>query len=146
MTRETCRFYCSPNNPLTIISPASQMVLMVKNPPARRYKRRGFYSWIGKIPWRRAWQPPPVFLPGKPQSQGTWQATVHRMAKSQTWLKWLSTHVHNLPIEHLAHIRYSIHICWKSVGELPLNERRWAETEDLSCQWLSFPVWCLQVH
>jgi len=21
--------------------------------------------WIGKIPWRRAWQPIPVFLPGK---------------------------------------------------------------------------------
>ena len=25
----------------------------------------GFNSWIGKIPWRRAWQPTPVFLPGK---------------------------------------------------------------------------------
>ena len=22
-------------------------------------------SWVGKIPWRRKWQPPPVFLPGK---------------------------------------------------------------------------------
>ena len=28
-------------------------------------KRRGFDSWIGKIPWRRAWQPTPVFLPGE---------------------------------------------------------------------------------
>ena len=26
--------------------------------------RPGFGSWIGKIPWRRAWQPTPVFLPG----------------------------------------------------------------------------------
>ena len=25
----------------------------------------GFDSWVGKIPWRRAWQPTPVFLPGK---------------------------------------------------------------------------------
>ena len=25
--------------------------------------RRGFSPWIGKIPWRRAWQPTPVFLP-----------------------------------------------------------------------------------
>ena len=31
----------------------------------RRLKRRGFDSWIGKIPWRRAWQPTPVFLPGE---------------------------------------------------------------------------------
>ena len=30
----------------------------------RRLKRRGFSSWVGKIPWRRAWQPTPVFLPG----------------------------------------------------------------------------------
>ena len=29
----------------------------------RRHKRRGFNPWVGKIPWRRAWQPIPVFLP-----------------------------------------------------------------------------------
>jgi len=22
-------------------------------------------SWVGKMPWRRKWQPTPVFLPGK---------------------------------------------------------------------------------
>ena len=27
-------------------------------------KRRGFNPWVGKIPWRREWQPTPVFLPG----------------------------------------------------------------------------------
>ena len=26
--------------------------------------RHGFDSWVGKIPWRRKWQPTPVFLPG----------------------------------------------------------------------------------
>ena len=25
----------------------------------------GSDPWVGKIPWRRAWQPTPVFLPGK---------------------------------------------------------------------------------
>ena len=30
----------------------------------RRHKRRGFDPWVGKIPWRRKWQPTPVFLPG----------------------------------------------------------------------------------
>jgi len=29
----------------------------------RRHKRRGFDPWIRKIPWRRKWQPTPVFLP-----------------------------------------------------------------------------------
>src|SRR5574337_262454 len=31
----------------------------------RRCKRVGFNPWVGKIPWRRKWQPTPVFLPGK---------------------------------------------------------------------------------
>ena len=30
----------------------------------RRQKRRGFNPWVRKIPWRRAGQPTPVFLPG----------------------------------------------------------------------------------
>ena len=27
--------------------------------------RAGFYPWVRKIPWRRKWQPTPVFLPGE---------------------------------------------------------------------------------
>ena len=36
---------------------------IVKNLQQRR--RPGFDPWVGKIPWRRAWQPTPVFLPGE---------------------------------------------------------------------------------
>ena len=43
--------------------------------------RPGFSPWVGKIPWRRTWQPTPVVLPG-----GAWRATVHGVAKGQTWL------------------------------------------------------------
>jgi len=32
-------------------------------------KRLGFDPWVGKIPWRRAWQPIPVFLPGESHGQ-----------------------------------------------------------------------------
>ena len=28
-------------------------------------RRPGFSPWVGKISWRRKWQPTPVFLPGK---------------------------------------------------------------------------------
>ena len=31
----------------------------------RRCKRNRFNPWVGKAPWRRAWQPTPVFLPGE---------------------------------------------------------------------------------
>ena len=28
-------------------------------------RRHRFNPWVGKVPWRRKWQPTPVFLPGK---------------------------------------------------------------------------------
>ena len=44
---------------------------MVKNSPAiqETCRRHGFDSWVKKIPWRRKWQPTPVFLPGKSHEQ-----------------------------------------------------------------------------
>ena len=35
----------------------------------RRCRRHGFSPWVGKIPWRRAWQPTPLFLPGESHGQ-----------------------------------------------------------------------------
>ena len=35
----------------------------------KRDRRLRFDSWFGKIPWRRKWQPIPVFLPGKFRGQ-----------------------------------------------------------------------------
>ena len=45
---------------------------MVKNPPAKAGDVRdpGLIPGIRKIPWRRKWQPTPVFfLPGEPHGQ-----------------------------------------------------------------------------
>ena len=35
----------------------------------RRHKRHSFNPWVGKIHWRRAWLPTPVFLPGDSYGQ-----------------------------------------------------------------------------
>ena len=35
------------------------------------HRRRGFDSWVGKIPWRRAWEPTPIFLPGETHGPGS---------------------------------------------------------------------------
>ena len=35
----------------------------------RTHRRHGFHPWVGKIPWRRKWQPTPVFLPEKSHGQ-----------------------------------------------------------------------------
>ena len=44
----------------------SQVVLLVKNlPTSVGHKESKFDPLVGKIPWKRAWQPTPVFLPGE---------------------------------------------------------------------------------
>ena len=51
-------------------TPASQLVLVVKNPPDNAGNiMSGFDHWVGKIPWRRIWQATPVFLPGESHGQ-----------------------------------------------------------------------------
>ena len=43
----------------------------------RRCRRCGSDPWVGKIPWRRKWQPTPVFSSGKSHGQ---RAAVHGVA------------------------------------------------------------------
>ena len=56
--------------PNIALAGASQMMLMVKNhlPMQETWEMR-FHPWVRKIPWRRAWQPTQVFLPGESQGQ-----------------------------------------------------------------------------
>ena len=49
-------------------------------------RRHEFHPWVGKVPWRRKWQPTSVSLPGKSHGQEVWRATVHGVAESRTWL------------------------------------------------------------
>ena len=37
----------------------------------RSHRRCRFDPWVGKIPWRRAWQRTPVFLPGESHGQNS---------------------------------------------------------------------------
>ena len=49
------------------------MALLVKNPPASGGDSRdmGLIPESGRFPWRRAWQPTPVFLPGESLGQSS---------------------------------------------------------------------------
>ena len=49
-----------------------------------------FYTWVRKIPWRMAWQLFSSILAWRIP----WKEEVHRVAKCQTQLKWLSTHIY----------------------------------------------------
>ena len=50
-----------------LIGRASLVAQMVKN--LLQCRRPGFDPWFGKIPWRRGWQPTPVFWPGESHGQ-----------------------------------------------------------------------------
>ena len=46
------------------------MTSEVKNLPVMQdMQKTQFHPWVGKIHWRRAWQPTPKFLPGKSNAQ-----------------------------------------------------------------------------
>ena len=67
------------------------MALSGKEPACqcRRLRRRGFDPWVGKMPWRRAWQPTVKFLPGESHGQRPFWATVHEVTKTGIALKCL---------------------------------------------------------
>ena len=56
---------------------------VVRNPPVREGEARD--PWVAKIPWRRKWQPTPVFLPGESMDRGVLWDIVHGVGhKEQT--------------------------------------------------------------
>ena len=52
-----------------------------------QYTKLRFDPWVGKIPWRREWQPTPAFLPGKSHGQRSLAGYSPWVAKSQTRLR-----------------------------------------------------------
>ena len=67
---------------------------VVENLPAtQEIQETWVWSLNWKFPWRRKWQPTPVFLPRKFHGQRDWWATVLGATKSQTRLS-AYTHTH----------------------------------------------------
>ena len=63
----------------------------------RRLKRCRFNPWVEKMPWRRKWQPAPVFLPGKSHGQRSLEGYSLWGWKSRTRLNQLDHHQHTCP-------------------------------------------------
>ena len=124
----------------------------------RRHKRRGFDPWVGKTPWRRAWQPTPVFLPGESHGQRSWWASwwSHRVRQD-----WAHTHSHfsspwihvlcNTALQLLpspGRIRISSPWTWTSLASAKRRKQKWAfpsdpvaKTPSAQCRRLVFDPW-----
>ena len=57
-------------------------------------RRPGFDSWVGKIPWRRKWQPIPVFLVGKSHGERSLAGYRPWGHKESDMTEWLNHHHH----------------------------------------------------
>ena len=64
---------------------------MIKNPLANA-GNAGFDPWVGKIPWRRAWQPTPVFLPE--ESHGQRSLAGYSPWGCRVGFSWATEHAH----------------------------------------------------
>ena len=62
--------------------------------PVQETWDRGLITESGRSPAGGNGNPLQYSFLGHPTDRGAWQATVHRVTQSQTWLKQLSTHAH----------------------------------------------------
>ena len=85
----------------------------------RRLRRQGFDPCVRKIPWRRNWQPTPVFLPGKSHEKpGRLQSIVSQ------WIRynWAHTHIHSESINcRLIQNNYSLLLCNWGISSVSFN-------------------------
>ena len=98
---------------------ASQVALVVKNPPANEGEVRdtGSIPGLGRCPGGEHGNPAPVFLPGESHEQRSLEG-YNGVAQSQTRLKWLSKHTYTYTQIHI-HLRDNFYIPnlnnWKMV-------------------------------
>ena len=62
----------------------------------RRYRIFGFNPWVGKITWRRKWQPTLVFLPWKSHGQRSLVGYTPWGQKESDTTEWLHVHIHEM--------------------------------------------------
>ena len=69
-----------------IIMGGSQVVQLVKNWSAqcKRCKRHGFNPWVGKVLWKRKWQPTQYSCLENAMGRGAWWATDHGLQRADT--------------------------------------------------------------
>ena len=64
-------------------------------------KRCEFDPWVRRIPWRRAWQPIPVFLPGESHGQRSLVGHSLKGLRESDMTERLSTQVHTHTHTHI---------------------------------------------
>ena len=81
------------------------------------------WSWVGKILWKRAWQPTPVFLPGESHGRGAWWTGYSSRGRKESdttdRLHFLSSSVLET---------HPVQPCPLAAENLRADEERWVES------------------
>ena len=104
---------------------ASQVALVVKNLlQCRRRKRLELDPWTRKIPWRRKWQPIPVFSPGKFHVQRSLAGYSSWGCRESDTTEWLNVGTMLiLQSRHLGGL-YKVYIFQKDYWKIRLGQRQ----------------------
>ena len=115
-------------------------------------RRCGFDPWVGKIPWRRKWQPTPVFLPGKSLGQRSLRGYSQGVEKSQkckgvqrsqTWQTAIETYIRtvsNLSPSFLARRQRGLLVPFVS-SACTQGQARPGSNYSLSVDWMEWDNW-----
>ena len=61
-----------------------------------QYRRHGLDPWVRKIPWRKKWQPTPVFLPGESHGQRSLAGYSPWHCKGSDMTEWVTHSQRNI--------------------------------------------------
>ena len=102
--------------------------------------RPGSEPWVGKIPWRRAWQPTPVFLPGESHGQRSLVSYSPWGRKELDTTEWLNGYHRgdraSSPHPQISNLRPSAKLLLlrKATESRVLGIRIWTSQRPLLCQ------------
>ena len=104
--------------------------------------RPEFDPWVGKIPWRTAWQPTPVFLPGESQGQRSlvgYSSWGHKESEHDWATKHSDFNLHfpnDVKLMMASQVGYPLQYSWASlVVQLVKNPHAMWETWVQSLAW-----------
>ena len=73
---------------------------------AQQWRRHGFDPWIGKTPWRRVWQPTPVFVPG--ESHGQRSLAGYSLQGHKESIQLSDWHSKGFPLNHTPNVAHGL--------------------------------------
>ena len=92
VTSEICSIFSKINFTLLQQQGLQRASQVLSGESACQCRRQRFDPWIGKIPWKRKWQPTPVFLPGEVVGQRSLVDYRPWGHKESDMTEWLSRH------------------------------------------------------